>query len=99
MMYMSVQIRTDIATGEQTLLWKIPASLVPMVTYLVTLEGANVELAQNVNVTVENADKISPIRLIFESGLRSDLNELNIARITEQKHIAAAQKLLRRKIF
>ena len=89
MMYMSVQIRTDIATGEQTLLWKIPASLVPMVTYLVTLEGANVELAHNVNVTVENADKISPIRLIFESGLRSDLNELNIARITEQKHIAA----------
>ena len=89
MMYMSVQIRTAIATGEQTLLWKIPASLIPMVTYLVTLEGTNVELAQNVNVTVENADKISPIRLIFESGLRSDLNELNIARITEQKHIAA----------
>ncbi|MBR2152545.1 MAG: VWA domain-containing protein [Clostridia bacterium] len=89
MMYMSVQIRTDIATGEQTLLWKIPASLVPMVTYLVTLEGTNVEMAQNVNVTVENADKISPIRLIFESGLRSDLNELNITRITDQKHIAA----------
>ncbi len=89
MMYMSVQIRTDIATGEQTLLWKIPASLVPMVTYLITLEGTNVEMAQNVKVTVENADKISPIRLIFESGLRSDLNEFNIARITEQKHIAA----------
>ncbi|MBQ4131937.1 MAG: VWA domain-containing protein [Clostridia bacterium] len=89
MMYMSVQIRTNIATGEQTLLWKIPASLVPMVTYLVTLEGTNVDVAKNVNVTVENADKISPIRLIFESGLRSDLNELNITRITEQKHIAA----------
>lgn len=89
MMYMSVQIRTNIANGEQTLLWKIPASLVPMVTYLVTLEGTNVDAAKNVNVTVENADKISPIRLIFESGLRSDLNELNITRITEQKHIAA----------
>lgn len=89
MMYMSVQVRTDIATGEQTLIWKIPASLVPMVTYLVTLEGTNVDMAQNVNVTVENADNISPIRLIFESGLRSDLNELNITRITEQKHIAA----------
>ncbi len=89
MMYMSVQIRTDIATGEQTLLWKIPASLVPMVTYLVTLEGTNVDKAENVSVKVENSDKVSPIRLIFESGLRSDLNELNITRITDQKHIAA----------
>lgn len=89
MMYMSVQVRTDIATGEQTLLWKIPASLVPMVTYLVTLDGTNVDKAENVNVSVENADNVSPIRLIFESGLRSDLNELNITRITDQKHIAA----------
>ena len=88
MMYMSVQVRTDVATGEQTLLWKIPASLVPMVTYLVTLEGTNVDKAQNVNVSVENKDKVSPIRLIFESGLRSDLNELNITRITDNKHIA-----------
>jgi hypothetical protein len=29
-----------------------------------------------------------PIRLVFESGLRSDLNELNITRITDEKHIA-----------
>lgn len=88
MMYMSVQVRTNISTGEQTLLWKIPAALVPMVTYLVTLEGTNVDEAQNVTVSVENADTVSPIRLIFESGLRSDLNELNITRITDSKHIA-----------
>ncbi len=89
MMYMSVQVRTDIATGQQTMLWKIPAALVPMVTYLVTLKGTNVDEAQNVNVTIENEGAVSPIRLIFESGLRSDLNELNITRITDTKHIAA----------
>ncbi len=88
MMYMSVQVRTNIATGQQTMLWKIPAALVPMVTYLVTLDGINVDKAENVNVTVENKDSISPIRLVFESGLRSDLNELNITRITDSKHIA-----------
>ncbi|MBO5248084.1 MAG: hypothetical protein J6B54_02160 [Clostridia bacterium] len=81
MMYMTVQIRTDIATGRQSVVWKIPASLVPMITYLVTLEGTSVDNAENVSLTVEDAN-ISPIRLIFESGLRSDLNELNITKIT-----------------
>ena len=88
MMYMSVQVRTNISTGEQTMLWKIPAALVPMVTYLVSLDGANVDEARNVTVSVENANTVSPIRLVFESGLRSDLNELNITRITDPKHIA-----------
>lgn len=82
MMYMTVQIRIDITTGQQSVIWKIPASLVPMVTYLVTLEGTNVDMATNVNVSVEDKDNVSPIRLIFESGLRSDLNEFNITRIT-----------------
>lgn len=89
MMYMTVQVRTDIATGAQTVLWKIPASLVPMVTYLVTLEGANVDEARNVTVAVEDAADVAPIRLVFESGLRSDLNELNITRITDEAHVAA----------
>ncbi len=88
MMYMSVQVRTDIATGQQTMLWKIPAALVPMVTYLVTLKGTNVDVAEDVKVTIENEGAVSPIRLIFESGLRSDLNELNITRITDGEHIA-----------
>ena len=84
MMYMSVQVRTNIATGEQTLLWSIPASLIPLVTYSVTLEGTNVDEARNVQIDMETAE---PIRLVFESGLRSDLNELNITRITESKHM------------
>lgn len=88
MMYMTVQVRTDIATGEQTVIWKIPAALVPMVTYLVTLEGTNVDEARNVTVRVEDT-AVTPIRLVFESGLRSDLNALNITRIADEKHVAA----------
>ena len=88
MMYMSVQVRTHIATGQQTVIWRIPAALVPMITYLVTLDGKNINEARNVDVKVENVDNIHPIRLIFESGLRSDLNELNIDRITDASHLA-----------
>lgn len=86
MMYMTVRVQTSIATGSQTLSWKIPAALVPLITYNVTLEGTNVEQARNVSVDVDAA---TPIRLIFETGLRSDLNELNITRITEKAHVAA----------
>lgn len=88
MMYMSVQVHTNISTAEQTLIWKIPAALVPLITYAVSLEGTNVDTAKNVEVTVENASAVAPIRLVYESGLRSDLNEFNITRITEEKHIA-----------
>lgn len=88
MMYMTIQVRTNIATGEQSVIWKIPAALVPMITYLVSLEGTSVDSARNIELSVENPLSISPIRLIFESGLRSDLNELNITRITDSKHIS-----------
>ncbi len=98
MMYMSVQIRTNIATGEQTVLWKIPASLVPMVTYKVTLKGNNVDNATDVKLTLDD-ENVSPIRLVYETGLRSDLNAFNITRITgtainsevknDEGHIAA----------
>ncbi len=82
MMYMSVQVRTNIETGKQTVLWKIPASLVPMVTYKVSLTGTNVDTATNVQLTLAD-ENVAPIRLVYETGLRSDLNAFNITRITE----------------
>lgn len=88
MMYMSVQVRTNIETGEQTVIWKIPAALVPMVTYLVTLTGTSVDKATDVTLKVEDAHA-KPIRLVYETGLRADLNEFNITRITDQNHLAA----------
>lgn len=100
MMYMTVQVKTNIETGKETVSWKIPASLVPMVTYLVSLNGTNVDTATDVEISVENAENIAPIRLVYETGLRSDLNEFNItkvagnsindtSRITDERHIGA----------
>ncbi len=88
MMYMSVQVKQNIATGKQTVTWKIPAALVPMITYKVSLTGTNIDIATDVNVAVEDT-AVTPIRLIYETGLRSDLNEFNITRITGAEHIAA----------
>ncbi|MBQ8303534.1 MAG: hypothetical protein IJX79_01085 [Clostridia bacterium] len=87
MMYMSVQVKTDIATGRQTVSWKVPASLVPMITYLVTLTGTSIDHADDVNIDVEDKT-VAPIRLIYETGLRFDLNEFNITRITGEEHVA-----------
>ena len=81
MMYMTVQVRTNIQTGIQTVSWKVPASLVPLVTYNVELDGVDIDTATNIRTSVENPD-VSPIRLVYETGLRSDLNEFNITRVT-----------------
>lgn len=75
MMYMSVQVHTNIKSGHQSVKWSIPAALVPMITYSVSLEGDSVENATNVKLDIVEAH---PIRLVFETGLRSDINELNI---------------------
>jgi len=85
MMFMTVQVRESVLTGEQTVIWKIPAALVPMVTYKVSLDGDSVENAANVSLTREDAQ---PIRLVFETGLRSYLNELNISSVKDAKHVA-----------
>jgi len=89
MMYMSVQVQTNMETNEQAVHWNIPAALVPVITYVVTLQGINVETATDVEIAVENKDAVAPIRLVYETGLRSDLNEFNITGITEAKHMAA----------
>ncbi len=88
MMYMSVQVKTNIATGIETVSWKIPAALVPMITYLIKVDGTNVENARNVRINVED-ENVAPIRLIYETGLRSDLNEFNITSITDEDHLAS----------
>lgn len=81
MMYMTVQIRTNIESGKQTVIWKIPAALVPVITYLVEIDGNSINNATNVRLSVEDVDNIAPIRLIYETGLRSDLNEFNISKV------------------
>lgn len=79
MMHTVVMVRTDLTTLHQTVLFKVPASLLPMVQYNITLEEddpAKVEKFER--------EAAEPIRLVFEVGVREDLNAVNMnAKIAE----------------
>ncbi len=83
MMHVVVLVRTELATRKQTVYFKIPAALLPTVQYKVTL---NPDDATKVDALVREGD--IPMQLVFEAGLRSDVNAVNL----EQKiaeHVAA----------
>ncbi len=83
MMHVVVMVRTDLKTLNQTVFFKIPAALLPTVHYKVTLNK------DDPNVVDEFVrEGAIPMQLVFEVGLRSDINSVNL----EQKiaeHIAA----------
>lgn len=76
MCYISVQVRENILTGEKCMYWKIPAALIPLVTYNVSFEGDSYDNATNIEMVREAQD---PIRLVFEVGLDSKINSINIS--------------------
>ena len=73
MMHVVVMVRTELATLHQTVLFKIPATLLPTVQYRITLNENDPSAVEK--FTQETAE---PMRLIFETGLRSDINSVNI---------------------
>ncbi len=82
MMHVVVMVRTELATLHQTVNFKIPASLLPTVQYKVTLNEDDPTKVE----AFEREDAI-PMQLVFEVGLRPDINSVNM----EQKiaeHIA-----------
>ena len=79
MMFMTVRVATEIATGNDIITWKIPASLVPTVTYEVEVlldSNGNIQQLQ----TLELADNAAtdPIRLVYEVELEKDITEWNV---------------------
>ncbi|MBQ6714840.1 MAG: hypothetical protein IJN15_04740 [Clostridia bacterium] len=89
LMYVSIQVHTAIVPqsqfgaadndvimpGHAQLIFRVPASLIPVVSYDVSLEGTGYDNARNIEMTITDAE---PIRLLFEVGLRDDVNEYNI---------------------
>ncbi|MBO5912685.1 MAG: hypothetical protein J6Q76_04365, partial [Clostridia bacterium] len=87
MMFMTIRVAKNIETGEEILDWKIPAALVPMVTYHVEVEGNVIEEDTKV-LSVDITDS-TPVRLLYEVGLDPEVNEYNVAEITDEKHMDA----------
>lgn len=84
MMFVTVQVRHSIATNEEEMLLKIPASLLPTVTYEVTL-GENGDLEK-----LERSGADYPIRLLYEVGLDSHINSLNVKEYVSADYLAIA---------
>ncbi len=76
MMYVVVQVSTEIATGKQMVVFRVPSSLLPVVTYSIDIDSDTIETSTEFKVTYNGAD---PIRLVYEVGLREEVTELNYA--------------------
>ncbi len=67
MMYITARVVEELSTGKQTVLLKVPSSLVPMVRYKVTIDGKDLEKATEAG-TVRTA--AYPMRFFYEAGLK-----------------------------
>lgn len=76
MMYASIQVHTNIATGDVSLIWAIPAALIPVISYSVSFDGETLDNARNIKVEITDQ---TPIRLVYEIGLRDDITPINIS--------------------
>lgn len=78
MMHVVVRVCTHIASGMQVVQYKVPASLIPKVTYEVELDGQDPTKMKS--ITRKAAD---PLRLVYEVGLRSDINSVSVHALTQ----------------
>ena len=81
MMYITVQVSKQVTDGKvldntpEQVTFRVPAALLPMVTYQIDLDGDSLENSTSATLTYKGAD---PIRLLYEVGVHDKLNELNI---------------------
>lgn len=79
MMYLSVRVMKSLDTGEETVRFAVPASLIPIVKYNVTKTKD-----ANENTTVEtNRTLAYPVHLFYEVGLQEDINEYDLSAVDE----------------
>ncbi|MBR6607672.1 MAG: hypothetical protein IKK98_03285, partial [Oscillospiraceae bacterium] len=89
MLYASVQVRealkysssTSITAnaGDQLVVCSLPASLIPLYEYDISIDGT--DLTKPTDITGKGAE--SPIRLLYEVGLSSDVDLLNMEETAE----------------
>ncbi len=92
MMYTTINVRKTIAddvagsaVGEIVVEGSIPAALIPTITYEITLEGKTYESGIK-SLAIKDTSAKFPARLVYEVGLRSDINPINIAEKVNNNH-------------
>lgn len=81
MMYITIQVSTDLKTGNQSVTFKIPASLLPVVTYKISVNDVVIDENTEGTLSYEAAD---PISLIYEVGVRDDVDSRNVIQYAKQ---------------
>lgn len=86
MLYASVRVSTELndfdndgIAGETMLTWQIPASLIPTITYEVSVNVDSTGRITDVTDVKLESENVSPIRLLYEVALREDIKDWNIA--------------------
>ena len=86
MMYTTVRVREKVnagaLTGEQDIAFAVPASLLPKITY-------KVDLDENKNVTNVDVIPDTPVHLIYELGLKSNINSFNVKDIVSPEYLSS----------
>lgn len=84
MMYVAITVSKAITDGKikdntpQTVTFRIPASLLPTITYQIDVQAANdEEITESTPATI-TYNPAEPIRLLYEVGVHSKLNGRNI---------------------
>ncbi len=72
MMHATIRVRQEIATGEETIAFAIPAALIPVINYNITLD-----IDGNIS-EFEMSGAQHPIRLLYEVSLDEEINELTV---------------------
>jgi len=82
MMYATVQVRKNIKTGEETVAFAVPASLIPVMTYNVSLD----ENGELLDIALSGSEE--PIRLVYEVALDDNINEWNVKEVLSAEYLA-----------
>lgn len=94
MMYVAVQVSKPVTNGTiqskspETVTFRVPASLLPVVTYQISVETGSsgvIEEGMDATITYNAAD---PIRLVYEVGVHSELTPDNISQFVREGYQA-----------
>ncbi len=83
MLYATIRVREEIATGFESVAFAVPASLIPTLTYNVSLNESGDPT--KITTTGDNF----PIRLVYEVGLDDEINEITVkSLVTDTEYLA-----------
>lgn len=93
MLYATLRVTQEIGdadgdgeSDETLLVWRVPASLIPTITYNVDVDiNSDGKITGIRSVALENAN-VKPIRLLYEVALRSDIKDWNLTEKVDEDY-------------